>query len=114
MTKVTISPTGQITIPAEITDQLKLKAGDEVSVDVQGDVLILHLPRSVVQDVRVSGPVQDIRDWRTMQGMFRDGNRIGSGRVHDRDALARRRLQIDVVDAHASPPNHPQLASFCQ
>jgi AbrB family looped-hinge helix DNA binding protein len=90
MTKVTISPTGQITIPAEITDQLRLKAGDEVSVDVQGDVLILHLPRSVVQDVRVSGPVQDIRDWRTMQGMFRDGSDLVKALEEEhRDELAR-------------------------
>ncbi len=76
MTKVTVSSTREIILPAEITDQLKLKAGEEISVDVQGDVVIFkcHPPCEsggiLVEVVKRLAPVPD---WRTMRGMFKDG-----------------------------------------
>ena len=48
------------------------------------------------------------------QGMFRDCDRIRSGRVHDRDALPRRGFQIDVVDSHSRAPDHAQLSRLSQ
>lgn len=59
MTKATISPAGHIAIPRAVLERLKLQPGTEVSIDVQGEVLVMK---------RVDYP-----DWRTMRGMFRGG-----------------------------------------
>jgi AbrB family looped-hinge helix DNA binding protein len=57
MTKATISSKGQIAIPEAVRDRLNLTAGTEVSMDVQGDALVMkRLERS-------------LPNWRTMQGM---------------------------------------------
>lgn len=59
MTKATISSKGQIAIPKAVRERLNLKAGTEVSIDVQGEALV------------VKKTVRNNPDWRTMRGMFR-------------------------------------------
>lgn len=55
MTKVTVSSKGQLTIPKAVRDQLNIKPGAPLSIDVQGDAIVItRLP-----------------DWRTMCGMFK-------------------------------------------
>jgi AbrB family looped-hinge helix DNA binding protein len=55
MTKATISQKGHVAIPKAVREKLNLKAGTEVSIDVQGEVLVMK---------------RFIPDWRTMRGMF--------------------------------------------
>ena len=62
MTKTTISSKGQIAIPKAVRDKLHLKAGTEVSIDVQGEALVMKRF------------VHNYPDWHTMRGMFRDSN----------------------------------------
>jgi len=59
MTKATVSSKGQIAIPKAVRERLNLKAGTEVSIDVQGEALVMKRM------------VRDCPDWRTMRGMFR-------------------------------------------
>jgi len=59
MTKVIISPEGQISIPKGMRERLNLTAGTQVLLDLQGDVLVLRR-------AGVNPP-----DWRSMRGMFR-------------------------------------------
>ena len=61
MTKATISSKGQIAIPKAVRQRLNLKAGTEISIDVQGEALVMK---------RL---VPNFPDWRTMQGMAREG-----------------------------------------
>jgi AbrB family looped-hinge helix DNA binding protein len=61
MTKTTMSSKGQISIPKAVRERLNLKAGTEISIDVQGEALVMK---------RL---VRNHPDWRTMRGMFRDG-----------------------------------------
>ncbi len=56
MTKATISPKGHVAIPKAVRDSLNLKAGTEVSIDVQGGALVMK---------------RFVPDWHTMRGMFR-------------------------------------------
>lgn len=59
MLKTTITAEGQISIPKVLRERLNLEAGTEVSIDVQGEALVLK---------RLVG---DYPDWRTMRGMFK-------------------------------------------
>ena len=59
MNKAIISSKGQIAIPKALRERLSLTAGTEVSIDVQGEVLVLKRF------------VRNYPDWRTMRGMFR-------------------------------------------
>jgi AbrB family looped-hinge helix DNA binding protein len=59
VTKTTISSKGQIAIPKAIRERLNLKAGSEISIDVQGQAMVLK---------RL---VRNHPDWHTMRGMFR-------------------------------------------
>jgi AbrB family looped-hinge helix DNA binding protein len=59
MTKATISSKGQIAIPKAVRERLNLKAGTEVSIDVQGEALVMKKT------------VRNNPDWLTMRGMFR-------------------------------------------
>jgi AbrB family looped-hinge helix DNA binding protein len=59
MIKATISSKGQIAIPKIVRERLRLKAGTELSIDVQGEVLVMKRM------------VRNYPDWRTMRGMFR-------------------------------------------
>jgi AbrB family looped-hinge helix DNA binding protein len=59
MTKATISRKGQISIPKTIREQLNLKPGTQLSLDVQGEKVVL----------RRLAP--GFPDWSTMRGMFR-------------------------------------------
>jgi len=61
MTKTTISSKGQIAIPKAVRERLNLKAGTEISIDVQGQAMVLK---------RL---VRKHPDWHTMRGMFRGG-----------------------------------------
>jgi AbrB family looped-hinge helix DNA binding protein len=42
MIKTTISSKGQIAIPKTVRERLNLKAGTEISIDVQGQALVLN------------------------------------------------------------------------
>ena len=64
MARATISTKGRIAIPKAVRERLNLKAGTLVSIDVQGESLVL---RRVV-------PNQP--DWRAMQGMVREGESL--------------------------------------
>ena len=64
MTKATISSKGQIAIPKAVRQRLNLKAGTEISIDVQGEALVMK---------RL---VRNFPDWRTMQGMVRGGESL--------------------------------------
>lgn len=69
MIKTTISAEGQIAIPLAVREKLNLKAGSEVSINVQDEAIVLK-------------PVPpDHADWHTMRGMFR--RRRGSSRRFD-------------------------------
>src|SRR5579859_7089400 len=64
MTKATVSPTGRIVIPKKVRERLNLKAGTQVTIDVQGDTLVM-------KRLATSLP-----DWRTMEGMARGGESL--------------------------------------
>jgi AbrB family looped-hinge helix DNA binding protein len=64
MIKATISSKGQIAIPKAVRERLNLKAGMEISIDVQGEALVMK---------RL---VRKFPDWRTMQGMVRGGESL--------------------------------------
>jgi AbrB family looped-hinge helix DNA binding protein len=69
--KTTISPEGQIVIPKAVRERLDLKAGTQVSIDVQGEALVLK--RVVPTDP----------DWRTMEGMARGGESLTKALMED-------------------------------
>jgi len=64
MIKATISSKGQIAIPKAVRQRLNLKAGTRISIEVQGEALVMR---------RL---VRDFPDWRTMQGMVRGGESL--------------------------------------
>jgi AbrB family looped-hinge helix DNA binding protein len=74
MTKTTISTRGQILIPKAVRERLKLKAGTQVSIDVQGEALVMK---------RL---VRSYPDWRTMEGMARGGESLTKALMEDRAA----------------------------
>jgi len=74
MTKTTISSKGQIAIPKAVRERLNLKAGTEISIDVQGQSLVLKRF------------VRNHPDWHTMRGMFRAGADLLSDLTNDRAA----------------------------
>ena len=59
MSKTIISSKGQVAIPKALRERLNLKAGTEVSIDVQGEALVMKRT------------VRNYPDWHTMRGMFR-------------------------------------------
>ncbi len=61
MVRATISSKGQVVIPKAVRDRLNLKAGTQVTIDVQGEALVMK--RSV----------SDLPDWQSMRGMFKGG-----------------------------------------
>jgi AbrB family looped-hinge helix DNA binding protein len=78
MTKATISSKGQIAIPKAVRQRLNLKAGTEISIDVQGEKLVM------------TRLVRNFPDWHTMQGMVRGGESLSQALEADhRDELAR-------------------------
>jgi AbrB family looped-hinge helix DNA binding protein len=62
MATVFVSSEGQITIPKAIREQLNLKPGTQVEIDIQDKQLVMK---------RV-GP-EILPDWRTMEGMIKAG-----------------------------------------
>ncbi len=90
MTKATISSKGQIAIPKAVRDRLNLKAGTEVSIDVQGEALV------------VKKTVRNNPDWRTMRGMFRGRTYLLKDLTDERAAEISRdsaRIQAPVRDS---------------
>ena len=81
MTKATISSKGQIAIPKAVRQRLNLKAGTEISIDVQGEALVMR---------RL---VRNFPDWRTMQGMVRGGESLAQA------LEAEHRAELDHHDA---------------
>ena len=74
MTKVTISSKGQIAIPKAVRERLNLKAGTQISIDVQGESMVMK---------RL---VQNYPDWRTMEGMARGGQSLTQALMEERAA----------------------------
>ena len=54
MTKATVSFKGQIAIPKAVRERLNLQAGTQMSIDVQGEALVMKRF------------VRNFPDWRTM------------------------------------------------
>ena len=74
MTKATISSKGQIAIPKAIRERLNLTPGTELTIDVQGEILLLK---------RV---VSNYPDWRTMRGMAAGGESLTKALMEERAA----------------------------
>ncbi len=74
MTKATISSDGQIAIPKAVRERLNLTAGTELTIDVQGEILLLK---------RV---VSNYPDWRTMRGMAAGGESLTKALMEERAA----------------------------
>lgn len=74
MTKATVSSKGQIVIPKAVRERLNLKAGTEVQIDVKGETLIMK---------RV---VSKFGDWRSMEGMVKDGPSLTKALEEERAA----------------------------
>jgi AbrB family looped-hinge helix DNA binding protein len=57
MTETTMSVKGQIVIPHEIRERLGLKAGQKFEVDTlsDGTILIIPIPREVVEGLKLPG-----------------------------------------------------------
>jgi AbrB family looped-hinge helix DNA binding protein len=72
--KTTISSKGQIAIPKAVRERLNLKPGTEISIDVQGEAMVLK---------RL---VRKHPDRHTMRGMFRDGADLLQDLTTDRAA----------------------------
>ncbi len=72
MVKVTVSSKGQIAIPKAVREELNLKPGTQVSIDVQGQSIVMR---------RV---VAEYPDWRTMRGMVRGGPSLTKALEEDR------------------------------
>ena len=80
MVTVKVSSKGQIAIPKAIREQLSLKAGVEMSIDVQGQTLIMRRASSTYPD------------WRTLRGTSR-----GAGLLEARAEQRRRELADEDV-----------------
>ena len=74
MTKATISSDGQIAIPKAIRERLNLTAGTELTIDVQGEILLLKRA------------VSNYPDWRTMRGMAAGGESLTKALMEERAA----------------------------
>ena len=74
MTQTTISLKGQIVIPKAVRERLNLKAGTQVSIDVQGESLVMK---------RL---VRNYPDWHTMRGMAKGGESLTQALMEDRAA----------------------------
>ena len=77
MTKVTISSKGHIAIPKAVRERLKLNAGTEVTIDIQGEALVL-------KRLAINYP-----DWRTMQGLVHGESMTAALEAEHREELAR-------------------------
>jgi AbrB family looped-hinge helix DNA binding protein len=74
MTTTRISPKGQIVIPKAVRERLNLKAGTQISIDVQGESMVMK---------RL---VRNYPDWRTMEGMARGGESLTQALMEERAA----------------------------
>ena len=74
MTQTTISAKGHIVIPKTVRERLNLKAGTQVSIDVQGEALVMK---------RL---VRNYPDWHTMRGMAKGGESLTNALMEDRAA----------------------------
>jgi AbrB family looped-hinge helix DNA binding protein len=78
MTNGFVSPEGQIAIPLEVRRQLRLEPGTELTIDVQGESLV------------VRRAARDETDWRTMRGMVGTGSSLTKELAQEHaDELAR-------------------------
>ena len=74
MTTATISSSGLIAIPKAVRERLHLEPGTQLSIDVEGELLVL-------KRVEPNYP-----DWRTMEGMCRGGESLTKALEEDRAA----------------------------
>ncbi len=82
--KATVSSKGQIAIPKAVRERLNLKAGTEVTIDVQGEALVMKRM------------VRNFPDWRTMRGMAKGGERLTDALTKERAAeLAHDNVRIN-------------------
>ena len=84
MTQTTIPLKGQIVIPKAVRERLNLKAGTQVSIDVQGESLVMK---------RL---VRNYPDWHTMRGIAKGGESLTKALMDDRAAeVARDKARIN-------------------
>ena len=83
MVKATVSSKGQIAIPKAVREQLNLKPGTEVELDVQGQTLLMR---------RI---VSKFPDWRTMRGMVKTGPSLTKALEEER------RAEVALYEARA-------------
>jgi AbrB family looped-hinge helix DNA binding protein len=74
VTKASVSSKGQIAIPKAVRERLNLQAGTQVSIDVQGESLVMK---------RL---VPKYPDWRTMRGMFQGAGNLTKALEEERAA----------------------------
>jgi AbrB family looped-hinge helix DNA binding protein len=74
MIKATISSKGQIAIPKAVRERLNLKVGTEISIDVEGETLVMK---------RL---VRNFPDWHTMRGMAKGGESLTAALTQERAA----------------------------
>ena len=78
MIKARVSSKGQIAIPKTVRERLNLKPGTELSIDVEGEALV------------IKRLVRNFPDWRSMQGMVSEGEGLTQAlEAEHRDELAR-------------------------
>lgn len=95
MTTATLSSSGQIAIPKAVRERLHLEAGTQLSIDVQGEQLVIR---------RVD---RDCPDWRTMRGMVRGGgepHRGFDGRARRRGSARRCPREGSLIPGRALAP----------
>ncbi len=72
MTRTIVSKEGSVLLPKRVRERLNLDAGTELSIDVQGDALVMK---------RVP---PDYRDWRSMEGMAHAGDSLTEALMEER------------------------------
>ena len=83
MDKATVSTKGQIAIPKRVRERLNLIAGSQLTINIQGETLVMN---------RL---VREYPDWRTMRGMARGEGRLTEALMDER-AADKARDQIRV------------------
>jgi len=82
MSVVTVSAQGQVSLPEELRRDLKIKEGDRVQVERDGDHLILR-PLSLTHETS---------DWRSWRGLLQGSRALEEHLEEHRQELRRERL----------------------
>jgi AbrB family looped-hinge helix DNA binding protein len=63
MLNVRVNPKGQVTLPREIRRKLKIKAGDQMAVILDGDQIVFKPFTKTLLDMRGSIKVKGVQDF---------------------------------------------------